>query len=104
MQEGTFEALVVQYLAPSGNTRLCSVTLPQTVQRPYDELMSAGCHLTGEMLTTSEVSLTIEHLKGDVDVRIVSNGPGVKDAIVDLLQDWSITGFKQWEKNNSNES
>ena len=79
-----------QYLRPNGEKRLIEISRPPEIEAKAKRLVEYGCRLEAEVLTTQEISLTVEVevTGGDVDTlahEIVGNGPPVLDAVDRLV-------------------
>ena len=81
----TFTAYVQQYMMPDGRRVEQSTELPASCNADYYRMCYAGYNLAAEMLSTGQVSLTIENSEKDLDIEIVANGPGVQEAYVKML-------------------
>lgn len=88
--EKTFTAKVRQFLLPHGRQQVLSTELPREVEAAYRYMHSEGCELQAEVLRTGLVSVTITGYElGDIDIRIVPNGPQVQEALADMLTAFS---------------
>ena len=79
------EVEVIQFLMPHGRRIKNATNIPCRHREAYLAMKEAGCELQAEMLMTREVSLTISDGEEDVDIRVVPNGPGVQQAIGEML-------------------
>ena len=90
--------MVKHYQLPTGKAVTHPVQLPDKFKTLYQDMISNHCRIESEILTTSELSVTIfnEQLEEDVDIEITSdNGSYIsilKKAIIKLLlgEAWKI--------------
>lgn len=78
-----------QYLRPDGRRRQSLIDRPGPIEAAAHRLIAAGYVLEAEVLTTGEVSFTVQK-KGDDDCpplahEICPNGPGVEAAVDKLI-------------------
>ena len=81
-----------QYLLPRGQKRQTTIVRPVPVAEQAERLAAAGCRFEIELLTTGQVSMTIERDddEGETEVlgmEIVSNGPDVPPAVDKMVGD-----------------
>lgn len=82
-----------QYVMPHGHPRRVTIDRPIPVVDQARKLIEIGCRLEAEVLTTGEVSFTVEREmdnNGPTDFlasEIVPNGPGVAEAVDRLIAD-----------------
>lgn len=78
-----------QYIRPDGFTKSVSIDRPAEIEEKAAMLVASGYVFEAEVLTTGEVSLTIEYDFDDespfVTMEVVPNGPGVPDAVDRLV-------------------
>lgn len=79
-----------QYMRPSGRPKEVSIELPADIEALADRFIDAGGRFEAEVLTTDEVSLTAVFKdesgeEGDVEIEVVPNGPGMKEAVARLV-------------------
>ena len=79
------EVEVIQFLRPDGRKRLCMTTLNYDLHVEYAAMQLQGWKFEAEVLTTSEVSLTITSEDRDEAVVIVPNGLAVPEALARML-------------------
>jgi len=79
-----------QYLRPNGRQEIVHIERPDDIAAQAEKIVAAGFALECEVLMTGHVSFSIAGDKGDVDIEVVPNGPGVPDAI-----DRMITRFSE---------
>lgn len=79
---------VIQYMRPDGRAMETTTYIPLSYQAAHDDMDDAGFRFAAEVLTTGEVSVTIESCDGepDADIEVVKNGPAVQDAYVAMLK------------------
>lgn len=76
-----------QYLRPDGRRREVSIEVAPEIADKARAIIARGLCFECEELATGQVSLTItDPEEGDLDIRLVSNGPGVRDAVEDLVR------------------
>ena len=78
----------IQYLRPHGRQIEVTITLPESVALDARDLIARGYALEAEVLTTGMVSLTVSDGEADTDIagELVANGPGIREAVVQLIQ------------------
>jgi hypothetical protein len=82
-----------QYVAPHGYKRQCAVEVLTPVYDRAKAIMALGLAFECEVLSTGDVSLTITHPdNGDIDIRVVPNGPAVLDAVNSLVMEFDLEG------------
>ena len=89
-----FNVELVEFVLPNGRQQITQTVLNDEYKLPYEAMLDAGFRLETEILTTGQVSVTVCHPEhGDVDIRIVPNGPEVHVAICELLSSeaWTCT-------------
>lgn len=76
-----------QYLLPDGRQIQVAVDRPDAVADKAMEIIGLGYRFECEKLTDGRVSLTIHDVAAeeDVDIRLVSDGNGVLEAVDDLV-------------------
>lgn len=86
-----------QYLRPDGRRQAVTILMPHDVADKADQLRAIRLVLECEVLRTGEVSLTItdQEEEHDVDIRVVPNGPGVPEAVMDLVRKFNLEEFKR---------
>lgn len=95
---------VIQYIRPNGGTQESSVDdMPDELVPILKELSKCGLRLAAEVLTTGEVSFTIEYPKeaADFDIEIAVNGPGengTKASLEKLIRRFGKKSFMVWKK------
>jgi hypothetical protein len=76
-----------QFVLPRGDRRYVSIEVAPDVASKADTIVARGFRFECELLRTGQVSLTItDPEEGDADIRVVPNGPGVRDAVEDLVR------------------
>ena len=81
----TFLVDVVQFTRPNGVKVDQQAEVPIELKSNYEDMLSHGCRLEAEVLSTGHVSLTVTSEERDVDIRVVDNGPSVLRALQELL-------------------
>ena len=76
----------IQYLRPHGRRIEITISLPESVALDARDLMARGYALEAEVLTTGMVSMTVSDGETDIAGELVENGPGVQEAVVQLIQ------------------
>lgn len=87
---------VIQFIAPYGEQRERSVTVPDSCATGYHALREHGCRLTAEVLNGGMVSQTVEHEEGDFLIEITPNGPEVLGALEKMLHEFDGAKFEEW--------
>jgi len=96
-------AKFTQYIRPNGREVSIEIEVADDLEDQLHAIRSAGAELTAEVLTTGEVSLTIEEPDcGDWDCIVVSNGPDVVSAVDSLIRRFDRTRFEQWRADFGN--
>ena len=75
-----------QYLRPNGRTTEVSIDRPSEISDLAQRIIDAGFRFECEELTTGHASLTIAGPEGDEDIELVMNGPGIPDAVDNLVR------------------
>lgn len=79
-----------QYLMPNGRVKDVLTERPPDIEALAQAVIGAGGYFEAEVLRTGEVSFTVEHRgwedKGPVAIEVVSNGPGVPEAVDRLVR------------------
>jgi hypothetical protein len=79
---------VIQYIRPHGEVKHEIAVLPNEYKELYDSMLAHGCRFEAEVLTTSQVSVTISDPKEelDLDISITFNGPEVQKGMIKMLE------------------
>jgi hypothetical protein len=76
-----------EFVLPHGRTREQYIEVAADVADKARTIVARGFRFECELLRTGQVSLTItDPEEGDADIRVVPNGPGVRDAVEDLVR------------------
>lgn len=76
-----------QFVPPHGKRRETSIEVSPAIHEKAMRLIADGLSFECEILSTGEVSITItDSEEGDLDIRVVPNGPLVRDAVEDLVR------------------
>lgn len=79
-----------QYMRPMGEPRPVKVERPEPIETLAKELIAQGCRLDCEVLTTGEVSFTVEHENWPATIiasELVANGPTVLPAVDRMIKE-----------------
>lgn len=80
-----------QFMRPHGRPNPVSIEVDPLVAAKARTIVARGFAFECEVLTTGEVSLTItDPEEGDLDIRVVTNGPGVREAVEDLVRSFDL--------------
>lgn len=80
-----------QYMLPNGRRQETSIEVDADVATKARELIAEGLCFECEVLTTGSVSLTItDPEEGDLDIRIHANGPGIREAVEDMVREFDL--------------
>ena len=84
-----------QFFMPDGRTKPTTITRPDAIGEYADRLIAAGCRLEIEMLTTGQISMTVEKddEDGEIDLlaqKVCNNGPEVIENVDELWTDADI--------------
>lgn len=80
-----------QYLLPSGKRREVTIEVAPEVAAKARAIIARGLCFECELLRTGEVSLTITDPEGgDLDIRVRPNGPGIREAVEDLIRNFGV--------------
>jgi hypothetical protein len=80
-----------QYLMPDGRKRRQFIDVAEDVAAKASAIIEEGLAFECELLTTGEASFTITDPKrGDLDIRVVPNGPGVREAIEEMVRQFRL--------------
>lgn len=81
-----------QYLLPDGRKRQTSIEVAPEVANKARSIIRCGLSFECELLITGQASFTItDPEEGDVDIRVIPNGPGVREAIEEMVRDFRMT-------------
>lgn len=85
-----------QYMLPHGRKVSVSIEVADDVAAKAAELIAQGVCFECEVLTTGQVSLTITDPDlGDLDIRIRQNGPGIREAVEDMVRQFDLHGARK---------
>lgn len=76
-----------QFLLHNGTPRQTTIGRPDPIADQAEELIKAGCRLEAEILTTGEVSLTVERGEETLAIEIVPTGPTVLETVDKVICD-----------------
>ena len=80
-----------QYLMPDGRKEEVKIARSAGVAKKAQEIISAGYALECEMLSDySTISLTICDDKEDLDIELCKNGPGIPEAVDNMILRFEI--------------
>lgn len=83
-----------QYMMPNGRKVPVSITLegPIELESKVQSILDAGLSFGIEMLTTGQISMTIEDIANgmDADIRVCNNGPGVPEKVKELIMGFNL--------------
>lgn len=81
-----------QYLRPRGDRLYVHIEVAPELAAKAHAIIARGLAFECEELSTGQVSLTItDPEEGDLDIRVVPNGPGVREAVEDLISRFGQT-------------
>lgn len=76
-----------QYMLPHGRRQPAWIEVAPDVAEKARSLVKQGLCFECEILTTGQVSLTItDPENGDLDIRVCKNGPGIREAVEDMVR------------------
>lgn len=76
-----------QFLRPDGRQREVVIEVDPVIAAKARAIIARGLRFECEKLSTGQASLTItDPEEGDLDIRIVPNGPGIRAAVEDLVR------------------
>lgn len=76
-----------QFVPPHGKRRQTSIEVADDVHEKAMALIADGLTFECEVLSTGDVSMTItDPENGDLDIRIRPNGPGIREAVEDMVR------------------
>ena len=87
-----------QFLMPNGRKNLVTIDRPDKVEKQAEALIAANLSLEIEMLTTGEISMTVEDHSEEntVAIRVCHNGPDVPINVDDMIDEaWNIICNKE---------
>lgn len=85
-----------QFLRPDGRKTLIWIDRPDAVAARADFITLHGFRFECEQLTTGDVSFTISDDYGDYAIEVVTNGPGVPEAVDRMILGFDVpTALKQ---------
>jgi hypothetical protein len=83
----------VQYLRPHGERRVTMIDRPQNICSVADKIITSGLRFEVEVLMTGMISLTITSDFADEAIEVVSNGPGVAEAVDKLITEFDLAEY-----------
>lgn len=89
---------VTQFHSLNGRQTQETAEVSDDCRSGYELMRDCGCRLTAEVLSTGQISCTIEHPEGDFDIEITTNGPDVKIGIERMLKQFTRDKFESWMK------
>jgi exonuclease III len=93
---------VTQFMNPSGRQVNQTTKIKDQFQEKYVLMKRLGCRFTAEVLNTGQVSVCIEEPDyGDIDIRIIPNGPKVQSAYEEMLADFTQEKYDTFIKEMS---
>lgn len=78
----------IQYEPPNGRFKTVTIVRPDHVERKASEIEELGYRFEIELLSTGHASITIGDDDADYAHVIVTNGPGVPEAVDRLIMDF----------------
>lgn len=96
--EGYTAIPFTQYLLPRGERRAVHVYRPYAIAARAKQILALGYTFECEVLTTSQVSLSITGKNTDVYIEIVNNGPEVLAAVDRLVMAFDGEVAKQLDE------
>lgn len=88
---------VTQFVQPHGRQIPMTTEVSDKCREKYNQMQSAGCRLTAEVLGTGTISLCIEEPDlGDYRIELARNGPDVQAAIERMLMEFDPAQFQEW--------
>jgi hypothetical protein len=85
----TYAVPFTQYLPPDGRKKEVFIEVDQETGEMAALILTRGFVFECEVLRTGDVSLTItDPEEGDVDIRVIPNGPKVPEAVRDLIRNF----------------
>lgn len=89
------EIVFTQYVAPNGRRKFVSLPVRDDVADKADAIRAGGLVFECEILSDGQISATITHPeKGDLDIVVVPNGPGVREAIEAMVLRFRVPARK----------
>jgi hypothetical protein len=80
-----------QYVAPTGRAKPTSIEVANDVADKADVIIARGLTFEVEILSNGQVSATItDPERCDMDIVVVPNGPGVREAIEAMIRRFHI--------------
>lgn len=79
-----------QYLLPDGRQMPVVIEVSDEAHAAAMKLIDTGLEFECEVLRTGDVSLTItDPAEGDLDIAVVPNGPGMREAVEKLVLEFN---------------
>lgn len=79
-----------QFIPPHGKRRPTSIEVAPDVHERAMSLIANGLLFECEVLSTGQVSVTItDEEDGDLDIRVIPNGPGVREAVEEMVRQFN---------------
>ena len=86
LQESPYKIKFTQYLRPHGRQQTVEFDAAPDMYLRAQKIIGLGAKFEAEILTTNEVSLTVNHNGEDIAIEVVPNGPGVVEAVGRLIK------------------
>lgn len=87
----TNEIPFTQYIAPHGAPKAVSIEVRPEIAAKAATIINHGFRFECEVLSTGQVSATItDPEEGDLDIIVMPNGPGVREAIEKMVEAFSV--------------
>ena len=78
---------LTQFMRPDGRQVPVTIEVAQDVADKARTIIARGFRFECECLSTGQVSMTItDPEKGDLDIRVRENGPGIREAVEDMVR------------------
>jgi hypothetical protein len=88
-----------EFCLPRGQRRVIFGEVSDDCKEGYEALTKAGCRITGEVLRTGFVSVTIEEPSlGDYDIQVIKNRPTVIAVLETMIKKFNLIEFEEWKK------
>lgn len=91
----------VHYRQPNGRKVPFTTEIPDRLREQWDAITEAGLTLAAEVLSTGEISATLEHLGfgEDFDIELAENAPGKPvEAVVAMIERFKPETFARWRR------
>ena len=88
------EIPITPYCLLDGRQKIITRNVDDKYSDALGHINALECNVAMEILTTGEVSVTLEHEVGDLFIEVVPNGPEVEIALLKILDQCTYGGIE----------